>query len=116
MYTYDCLVVLSIPTGRRLSSEQVDLLYDWVDQDHGGMVVVAGPVNTARTVDGWVQKAEVFAKIRQLYPVEFNSGPDDEDEPDVRLRGSPGRLDFTRRGRSGASCSSGWAIRPWRRR
>ena len=71
MAEYDCLVAFD-PDWQLLTPEQVDLLYDWVDQDHGGMIVAAGAVNAARP-DGWVQNGEL-AKIGKLYPVEFNSG------------------------------------------
>jgi hypothetical protein len=71
MAEYDCMVAFD-PDWQALKPEQIDLLYDWVDEDHGGLIVVAGAVNAGRP-DGWVQNAEM-AKIRKLYPVEFNSG------------------------------------------
>ena len=71
MAEYDALVAFD-PDWQALKPEQIDLLYDWVDEDHGGLIVVAGAVNAGRP-DGWVQNAEL-AKIRKLYPVEFNSG------------------------------------------
>jgi hypothetical protein len=70
MAEYDCVVAFD-PDWQLLTPEQIDLFYDWVDQDHGGLIVVAGPVNAGRP-DGWVQNAEL-GKIRKLYPVEFNS-------------------------------------------
>ncbi len=44
MAEYDCVVAFD-PDWQLLTPEQVDLFYDWVDQDHGGLIVVAGPVN-----------------------------------------------------------------------
>jgi len=63
MAEYDCLVAFD-PDWMALKPDQIDLLYDWVDQDHGGMIVLAGAVNTARS-DGWVQNSEM-GKIRPL--------------------------------------------------
>ena len=37
------------------------------------MIVVAGPVNAGHAAEGWVQDPDM-AKIRRLYPVEFNQG------------------------------------------
>jgi hypothetical protein len=70
MAEYDCIVAFD-PDWLALKPDQIDLLYDWVDEDHGGLIVVAGAVNAGRP-DGWVQNAEM-GKIRKLYPVEFNS-------------------------------------------
>lgn len=62
---YDAIVAFD-PDWTQLDAEQVDLLEDWVANEAGGLIVVAGPVHTAM----WVQAAEQ-AKIRNLYPVEF---------------------------------------------
>ena len=72
MADYDCLVAFD-PDWKALKPEQVKTLYDWVDQDHGGMIVVAGAVNAGRTSESWVQEPDL-AMIRKLYPVEFNQG------------------------------------------
>ena len=72
MAEYDCLVGFD-PDWQALKPDQIDILYQWVDEDHGGMIVVAGAVNTARAAEGWVQDA-AMGKIRKLYPVEFNQG------------------------------------------
>jgi hypothetical protein len=74
MVDYDCVVAFD-PDWKLLKPEQVDALFDWVDQDHGGMIVVAGPVHAGRSVEGWIQDPDM-AKIRRLYPVEFNQGLD----------------------------------------
>ncbi len=70
MFSYDCLVAFD-PNWQALRPEQVDLLFDWIDKDRGGMIAVAGPVYAGRTFEGWVQDPEM-SKIRKLYPVEFN--------------------------------------------
>ncbi|MEI8373227.1 MAG: hypothetical protein WCJ35_10395 [Planctomycetota bacterium] len=72
MADYDCIVAFD-PDWKALKPEQIDLLFDWVDQDYGGMIVVAGPVNAGHAAEGWVQDPDM-AKIRKLYPVEFNQG------------------------------------------
>ena len=72
------------------------LLFDWVDQDHGGMIVVAGPVNAGRAAEGWVQDPEM-AKIRKLYPVEFNQGLSTRSNVTYGSE-EPWPLEFTREG------------------
>ena len=65
LYSYDCIVAFD-PDWTLLDAQQVDLLESWVAEEAGGLVVVAGPIHTA----SWVQNPEQ-AKIRALYPVEF---------------------------------------------
>jgi hypothetical protein len=94
MAEYDCMVAFD-PDWLALKPEQIELLYDWVDQDHGGLIVIAGAVHAARG-DGWVQNGQT-AKIRALYPVEFNQGLSTKTN---MMYGSeePWRLEFTREG------------------
>jgi hypothetical protein len=66
MFQYDAVVGFD-PDWRKLSETQVDLLERWVAEKAGGLVVVAGPVE----MDRWVQEPKL-AKLRGLYPVEFN--------------------------------------------
>ncbi|NOY28825.1 MAG: VWA domain-containing protein [Planctomycetes bacterium] len=65
LYPYDCLVAFD-PDWTLLDAQQAELLESWVAEEAGGLIVVAGPVHTAR----WVQNPEL-GKIRALYPVEF---------------------------------------------
>ena len=95
MADYDCIVAFD-PDWKALKPEQVDVLFDWVDQDHGGMIVVAGPVNAGRAVEGWVQDPEM-AKIRRLYPVEFNRGLSTRNNVTYSSE-EPWPLEFTREG------------------
>ncbi len=69
MFVYDCVVAFD-PDWQALGASQVDLLETWVADQAGGLIVVAGPVYTGRTVGGWVQDP-AMAPIRALYPVEF---------------------------------------------
>jgi hypothetical protein len=65
LFVYDAIVAFD-PDWTKLDAAQVDLLEEWVAQEAGGMIVVAGPIHTA----AWLQSPE-HGKIRSLYPVEF---------------------------------------------
>lgn len=65
LYKYDCIVAFD-PDWTRLDAAQVDLLEKWVSEEAGGLITVAGPIKTPR----WIRSTE-HAKIRDLYPVEF---------------------------------------------
>jgi hypothetical protein len=66
LYEYDCIIAFD-PNWRTLSSDQIDALERWIADQAGGLVVVAGPIYS----DSLAQNASL-AKIRALYPVEFN--------------------------------------------
>ncbi|MGO9109245.1 MAG: hypothetical protein ACLP9L_08435 [Thermoguttaceae bacterium] len=95
MADYDCLVAFD-PDWKALKPEQIDVLFDWVDQDHGGMIVVAGPVYAGRSAEGWVEDPDM-AKIRRLYPVEFNLGLNTRSNVTYSSE-EPWPLEFTREG------------------
>ena len=65
LFKYDCIVAFD-PDWLRLDAKQIDLLEEWVDREAGGMIVVAGPINT----QAWLQ-SPLHNKMRALYPVEF---------------------------------------------
>jgi hypothetical protein len=65
LYQYDCIVAFD-PDWTALQPEQVELLEKWISDEAGGMIVVAGPIQTAK----WVRSTE-HAKLRDLYPVAF---------------------------------------------
>lgn len=69
LYQYDCIVAFD-PDWQALSAEQVGLIESWVAEQGGGLIVVAGPVHTGNAIRGWIED-ESMAKIRALYPVEF---------------------------------------------
>ena len=69
MFDYDCVVAFD-PDWQALSASQVELLENWVAEQGGGLIVVAGPVNAGKAVGGWTQEA-AMKPIRNLYPVEF---------------------------------------------
>ncbi len=63
---YDCIVCFD-PDWRQLDAEQIAILDRWVAEESGGMVVIAGPVFTDQ-----LAQTPTLAKVRNLYPVEFN--------------------------------------------
>jgi hypothetical protein len=65
LFKYDCIVAFD-PDWLRLDDKQLALLEEWVDREAGGMIVVAGPINT----QAWLQ-SPLHNKMRALYPVEF---------------------------------------------
>ncbi len=95
MYEYDCVVAID-PDWQELSSPQVELLERWVAEQGGGLIVVAGPIFTGRTVAGWVQDPSM-APIRALYPVEFQRRFSGIDAAAYGSR-EPWPLEFTREG------------------
>lgn len=69
MAEYDCLIAFD-PDWRQLSLSQTAWLEDWISNQAGGMVVVAGPVFTPE----WTRQPrgdEGINRIRRLYPVSF---------------------------------------------
>ncbi len=91
MFEYDCVVAFD-PDWRDMDPAQIDLLERWVAEKAGGLVVVAGPVE----MDRWVQDPKL-AKIRGLYPVEFNRRMTLFEEGRFGST-TPWPLDFTRDG------------------
>lgn len=91
LFDYDVIVAFD-PDWTQLDAQQVDLLEQWVAEEAGGLIVVAGPVHTA----SWVQSPE-HGKIRALYPVEFQQRMTLLDDG---LYGSPTPwpIEFTREG------------------
>lgn len=95
LFSYDCIVAFD-PNWKKLSQEQVDLVESWVAEQAGGLVVVAGPVYMGEAVGGWVQDP-AMAKIRALYPVEFQRRVSIL-ESAVAWNKEPWPLNFTREG------------------
>ncbi|HYO25634.1 MAG TPA: hypothetical protein VEQ85_11885 [Lacipirellulaceae bacterium] len=91
LFAYDAIVAFDAD-WMQLETAQVDLLEEWVAQEAGGLIVVAGPINTA----AWLQSAD-HAKIRALYPVEFQRRLTLLDDGLFGSR-TPWPLDFTREG------------------
>ncbi len=66
LFDYDAIVGFD-PDWLDLDTDEIDLLERWVAEKAGGMIVIAGPVET----DRWAQDPKM-SKMRSLYPVEFN--------------------------------------------
>ncbi len=69
LFEFDCIVAFD-PDWRALTSEQTQRLERWVAEKAGGMIVIAGPVNTPE----WTRIPRGDAaidNIRRLYPVAF---------------------------------------------
>jgi von Willebrand factor type A domain len=65
LYQYDCIVAFD-PDWTKLDAAQVALLESWVADEAGGMIVVPGPIHSAK----WIRSSE-HAKLLDLYPVVF---------------------------------------------
>ncbi|MDP7020004.1 MAG: VWA domain-containing protein, partial [Pirellulaceae bacterium] len=72
LYKYDCIVAFD-PNWLELTAGQVDLLEKWVAEKAGGLVVVAGPVNTPRWANLARGNDRRIDSIKGLYPVSFYS-------------------------------------------
>ena len=69
MHQYDCVVAFD-PNWQALRARQIKLLEEWVSEQGGGLIAVAGPIYACRNIGGWVQD-DNMATVRSLYPVEF---------------------------------------------
>ncbi len=71
MFAYDCVVAID-PEWKQLSAGQVDLVEQWIAEQAGGLIAIAGPVFAGESLNGWVQdKSPAMAEVRSLYPVQF---------------------------------------------
>lgn len=71
LFEYDCIVAFD-PDWLALNVAQTDMLKRWVAEKAGGLIVVAGPVNTPR----WASRLsgdERIETLKLLYPVVFYS-------------------------------------------
>jgi hypothetical protein len=65
LYQYDCIVAFD-PDWTKLDAAQVALVESWVSEEAGGMIVVPGPIHSAK----WIRSTE-HTKLLDLYPVVF---------------------------------------------
>jgi len=98
VYDYDCIVAID-PDWRMMSADQVKLLERWVAEQAGGLITIAGPVNTPQ----WTRQPrgdDSIDTVRKLYPVSFYS----QGSSVLKLGRFGGAsafpLEFTRQGRS----------------
>ena len=92
LYEYDCIVAFD-PDWTQLDAQQAELLENWVAEEAGGLIVVAGPIHTSV----WAQSPE-HLKIRSLYPVEFQRRLTLLDDGIYGSK-TPWPIDFSREGR-----------------
>jgi hypothetical protein len=71
LFDYDCIVGFD-PNWLAIGAARAQLLEQWVGQQGGGLIVIAGPVYAGKGVGGWTQE-NAMTPIRSLYPVEFPS-------------------------------------------
>jgi hypothetical protein len=73
LFEYDCLVAFD-PDWTQLTLEQVRLVDEWVAEKAGGLITVAGPVNTGTwTRGGRGSDEQKLQIVKDLYPVVFIS-------------------------------------------
>ena len=68
---YDCIVAID-PDWRLMNADQMKMLESWVAGQAGGLITIAGPVNTPQ----WTRQPrgdDSIDIIRKLYPVSFYS-------------------------------------------
>ncbi len=93
LYDYDCIVAFDF-NWRELSQQQIEMLQDWVAEEAGGLVVVAGPVY----MDTWVRsQTPAMTRLRGMVPVLFQQHFAAV-EDDRFQRKEPARLVFTPEG------------------
>lgn len=71
LYDYDAIVAFD-PDWKRFTPGQIELIETWVAEKAGGLVAIAGPVNTG----AWAEDRRTEPQIeivKQLYPVTFSS-------------------------------------------
>lgn len=98
LFKYDCIIGFD-PNWTELSEEQIRLLDRWVAENAGGLIVVAGAVNTGEWANLRRGRDSRIDMIRDLYPVVFYS----QGAPTFDLGRFGGEeawpLNFTREGR-----------------
>jgi hypothetical protein len=67
LFQYDCIVAFD-PDWTKLDAAQVELVEKWVSDEAGGLIAVAGPIETPK----WIRSAQL-SKLRDLYPVVFQN-------------------------------------------
>ena len=98
IFQYDCMIAFD-PDWRELDSSQAELLERWVAEKAGGVLMIAGPVNTPE----WTRKSRgdpTIDKIRRLYPVSFFNAGSAVLKTGRFAGRSPFPLQFTREGRA----------------
>ena len=98
VYDYDCIVAID-PDWRMMDAGQMRLLESWVAEQSGGLITIAGPVNTPQ----WTRQPrgdDAIDIIRKLYPVSFYSQGSSVLKLGRFGGGTAFPLEFSRQGRS----------------
>lgn len=75
LYEYDVVIAFD-PDWRLIPAEGIQQLADWVYQEGGGLVLIAGDVNTVQLAGAAEQATPLqqqLAPLKELYPVVLNS-------------------------------------------
>jgi hypothetical protein len=75
LYDYDAIIAFD-PDWKAIPAESIPLLYNWVADESGGLILVAGDVNTQQVAagsDGLSEVDDELKPLRQLYPVVLSS-------------------------------------------
>jgi hypothetical protein len=97
LFAYDAIVAFD-PDWSRLTDAEAVLLDRWVAEKAGGLVVVAGPVHTARWAES-PRSGPVVETVKALYPVVFyGRGSVGQGLRDAEAR-QPWPLEFSEEGR-----------------
>lgn len=75
LYDYDAIIAFD-PDWKAIPPEAIPLLYDWVADESGGLILIAGDVNTQQVASGSDGSDEVndeLTPLRRLYPVILSS-------------------------------------------
>lgn len=96
LFNYDVIIAFD-PDWRKIAGEKGDtlaLLADWVFSQAGGLVLIAGDVNTPQLATANDAVREQLAKILELYPVTLEAPRFVDDEEFLQ----PWPIGFTREG------------------
>lgn len=73
LYDYDAVIAFD-PDWKAISTAAIPLLYDWVADESGGLILVAGDVNTQQLASSGLEEQDDDLKpLRNLYPVILSS-------------------------------------------
>ncbi len=75
LYDYDAVIAFD-PDWKAIPSDVIPLLYNWVADESGGLILVAGDVNTQQVAsgsDGIDEIDDELKPLRKLYPVVLSS-------------------------------------------
>ena len=75
LYEYDAIIAFD-PDWKSIPSDALPLIYDWVADESGGLILVAGDVNTPQVAtgsEGGDEATDELSPLRKLYPVFLSS-------------------------------------------